>query len=66
MVIRESHAQKIAAALREQVSSVTGHIRLLSAARDYVAQMLGEDVARALVEVNPGIVVESGDVASHC
>jgi protein-tyrosine phosphatase len=38
---------------------------VLSTARDFVAQMLGKDSARALVEVNPGIVVEGGTFSAH-
>jgi protein-tyrosine phosphatase len=38
---------------------------VLSAARDVVAQLLGRDVARTLVEVNPGIVVEGGSLSPH-
>ena len=37
---------------------------VLSAARDYVANMRGEGSALALVEVNPGIVVTNGNVPS--
>jgi len=39
---------------------------VLSAARNSVAQMLGEDAALALVEVNPGMVVAGEDVFSRC
>src|SRR6266567_109808 len=38
---------------------------VLSAARDYVAQIMGEEMARTLVEVNPGRVVIGGDVSAH-
>lgn len=38
---------------------------LLSAARDHVAHLLGEDVALALVDVNPRMVIEGEDVPLH-